>query len=270
MNNQDEKRTLRRRRRRRFAGLTAFLLAVLSAVAVLCLAIFFKVQTIAVVGVHRYLDDDIIYVSGIQQEENILAIDTKASEEQIREAFPYVEEVKVVRMLPTTVEIRVTESVPALVVVGPAHSYTLLSASGRMIEQGSGVAREDLPLVVGADFSAFPAGSYGDETAEESLTTLRYVLEAMEDTGIQNINYIDVGDRLNTVLLYDNRVLLSMGSEKDLSGKLRRAMELLDNQLEENYVGRIDLSIQGRGYTERVDVDALMNEEYRENYFKYE
>lgn len=249
--------------------MVAFLLAVLSAVVILCLAIFFKIHTITVVGTHRYLEEDIIYLSGIEPEQNILAIDPAASARQVLEAFPYMEEVKVVRLLPTTVEIRITESVPALVIINPDQQYTLLSSSGRMIEQGTGVAREDLPLVVGADFSRFPAGSYGDESVEETLTTLRYLLDAIQETGIEHISYIDVGDRLSTAILYDNRALVNLGSEKDLPGKLRRAMELLENQLDKRFVGRVDVSVPGRGYTEGSDVDQLMNEDYRADYFKY-
>lgn len=270
MKRQDDKKDFKRRRRRRFAGLVAFLLAVLSAVVVLCLAIFFKIQTITVVGTHRYQESDIIYVSGILPEQNILAIDPAASAQHVLESFPYMEAVRVVRRLPTTVEIQVTESVPALVVINSPDSYTLLSTSGRMIEQGSGVAREELPLVVGADLSQFPPGSYGDETVEETLTTLRYLLDAIQETGMEHISYIDVGDRLSTALLYDNRALVVLGSEKDLPGKLRRAKELLDHQLGDRFVGRVDLSVPDRGYTEAADVDELMHEDYRAGYFKYE
>lgn len=173
-------------------------------------------------------------------------------------------------MLPTTVEIRITESKPALIVVNSSNSYTLLSASGRMIEQCEGVAREDLPLVVGADFSQYPDGSYGDEAVEETMTTLKYILAGIEASGIEHINYIDVSDRLSTALLYDNRVLLYMGSEVKLDSKFQRAMEILDGELDENFVGTLDLSIPNRGYASAKDVDSLMNQVYRENYFKYE
>lgn len=264
-----EKREQTRRRRKKFAGIMVFLLAVFSAVVILCVAVFFKVQTITVTGSIRYLEEDIVYISGIQLEQNILSIDTVYSAREIREEFPYVEAVEVVRVLPTTVEIRITESVPALVVVNSAQSYTLLSSTGRMIEQGYGTATEDLPLVVGADFSIFPAGSYGDETVEETLTTLRSLLEALEATGLEDINYIDVGDRLSTVVLYDNRVLVELGSERDMTTKLIRAKELLENQLAENFVGTLDLTVAGKAYTSVADVDSLMNEDYKESYFKF-
>ena len=270
MNDQDGRVRMKRRRRRRFAGLLAFLLAVLSAVAVLCLAMFFKVKTITVLGTQRYYAQDVVAVAQIYIDQNIFAVDTKTAAQSIQDAFPYVESVAVVRVLPTTIEIRITESQPALIVVNAADQYTLLSSSGRMIEQCQGIAREDLPLVVGADFSAFPDGSYGDDEVAETLTTLRYVLAALEEVGLEEINYIDVSDRLSTLLLYDNRVLLELGSETDLTDKLRRGQEILEHQLEEDYVGTLDLSIPNRGYAQPVDVDALINPIYREYYFKYE
>lgn len=83
MERQDEKKRLKRRRRKRFAGLLVFLLAVFSAVVVLCLAMFFKIQTITVLGTERYYAQDVVAAAELYIDQNIFAIDTGAAAEKV-------------------------------------------------------------------------------------------------------------------------------------------------------------------------------------------
>ena len=148
-------------------GYVAFLVLVLTGAAILCLAMFFRTKEIVVTGNDRYTAEELISASGIQLEQNIFTVDRGRTAAQIKSVFSYLEEVQVVPVMPTTMEIRVVESIPQLMVVNSAESYSLLSTGGRVIEQCLGMAGEDLPLVVGTDFSWCTQGAYPEELPPE-------------------------------------------------------------------------------------------------------
>lgn len=274
-------------------GYIAFLVLVLTGAAVLCLAMFFRTKSIAVTGNERYSDKEIISASGIQLEQNVFSVDRKRTARQIEDAFSYLESVEVAPVLPTTMEIRVVESVPRLRVVNTETSYSLLSTRGRIIEQCVGLAEEGLPLVLGANFGWCDQGAYPerlppevtnkrhkehrDATEEETeavrvMQTLAYVVQASEASGMAELDYIDVSDRLSTSVLWDKRVLIRLGTELDLEHKFLFVKTILEEELDENFTGVVDvstLSRNARGYTRQLAVEEFMDPFYLEHYYKY-
>ena len=284
---------IKRRRRRRWLGYLAFLAVVLSTAAVLCLAMFFRTREIVVTGNSRYTAEELISASGIQLEQNIFTVDRGRTAAQIKGAFSYLEEVEVVPVLPTTMEIRVVESVPALAVVDSPTSYSLLSTGGRIIEQCLGVSEDGLPLVLGTDLSWCGQGAYPAELPPEVtdtkhkdhreatdrelegvrvMKTLGYVMEAAEEAGLTDICYIDVEDELSTDILWDQRVLIKVGTELELARKLEFAKAVLEEELEPDFTGVVDVSVLpkvSRAYTREEAVEEFMDPWYLENYYKY-
>lgn len=273
-------------------GYIAFLVVVLTGAAVLCLAMFFRTKEIIVTGNERYSDRELISASGIQLEQNVFSVDRRRTAQQIIDVFSYLEEVEIVPVLPTTMEIRVVESVPRLRVVNTAASYSLVSTSGRIIEQCVGLAEEDLPLVLGADFSWCDQGSYPvvlpaevtnrrhknhrEATVEETeavrvMQTLAYVIRSSEAAEME-VDYIDVSDQLSTNVLWDQRALIRLGTELDLDHKLLLAKTILEEELEEDFVGVVDvstLSRNSRAYTRQLAVEEFIHPFYLEHYYKY-
>ena len=288
-----EKGRIKRRKRRRWLGYMAFLAVVLTVAAVLCLAMFFRTQEIVVVGNQRYTAEEIISASGIQLEQNVFTVDRARTAEQIKGVFSYLEEVEVVPVLPTTMEIRLVESVPALVVVNSETSYSLLSTGGRIIEQCAGMSQEELPLVLGTNFSWYQQGAYPEELPEvvtntrrkdhreatdqelegvRVMTTLNYVMESIETSGLTNVNYIDVSDDLSTSILWDQRALIKLGTELELDRKLEFAKAILEQELDEDFTGVVDVSVLpkiSKAYTREEPVEEFMDSFYLENYYKY-
>jgi len=284
---------VKKRKRRRWIGYIAFLILVLAGAAVLCLAMFFRTQEIVVTGNERYTTEELIGASGIQLEQNIFSVDRERTAAQIKSAFSYLEEVRVVPVMPTTMEIRVVESVPQLMVVNSAGSYSLLSTGGRIIEQCVGLAGEELPLVLGTDFSWCGQGDYPEvlppevtdrrhkehrEATERELEavrvmqTLHYITASAEATGFTGIGYIDVSDDLSTSILWHKRVLIRLGTELELDRKLTFAKAILEEELGEEFVGTIDVSVlpkNSRAYTREEKVEDFMDPFYLENYYKY-
>lgn len=280
----EKERKYRPKRRRRRGGDTAaitFVLVVLSIATVVCVVMFFPITDITVVGESRYAAQELIEASGIRLDQNILTVDGHRVSESLLKQFPYLEEVRISRVLPNLVEIHVFEAKPAVIIVNSKESYTLLSATGRVLEQRKGVSRERLLLVVGADYSAFPEGSLPGsfivqgqdpedtdvaQRCQEIMTIIRQVMRAVEETGFTGIDYIDVSDPLCTFLLYKGRALLKIGSELELSYKLTMASEILKSQLGDKFVGTIDLTFPPHAYILEQDISKLVNQEYWQVY----
>lgn len=288
-----DRNRVKKRKRRRWIGYIAFLLLVLTGAGILCLAMFFRTKEIVVTGNDRYTAEELISASGIQLEQNIFSVDRERTAAQIKSVFSYLEEVRVVPVMPTTMEIRVVESIPQLTVVNSADSYSLLSTGGRIIEQSAGLAGEELPLVVGTDFSWCDQGAYPEElpaevvnrrhkehreATEEELEavrvmqTLRYVMASVAAAGLEGVNYIDVSDELSTSILWDKRALIRLGTELELERKLSFAKAILEQELGEDFVGTIDVSVlskNSRAYTREEKAEEFIDPFYLEHYYKY-
>ncbi|MEG2074574.1 MAG: FtsQ-type POTRA domain-containing protein [Angelakisella sp.] len=283
----------RKKRGRKILATAAFLLTVSAIAAVICLAMFFNITDISVAGLLEYTPEEVIAITGIKKGQNIFAVDDKAVTQAIHSAFPYVDTVKVVRLLPTTVELVITETKAELVMVNSPASYTLIGGNGRVLRQRTDVSTEGLPIFIGADISSLPEGQTisqkelekasaaagADKSLEPfcntmlkavgSLNTAQYLLSAAKETEFDKVSYYDVGDNLSVSLLYDNRVLVELGSELELDYKMQFGKKVL-GELGESFCGTVNLSTAGnnqRSYAREQDIKPLMNTIYLEGYY---
>lgn len=88
----------------------------------------------------------------------------------------------------------------------------------------------------------FLNGKSEQETEAEAFQTLLDLVNAVEATGFRNITMVDLSDRLNTAVVYDDRILIELGSVADLSYKLQFANHILEQQLPSSFQGVIDAS----------------------------
>lgn len=80
------------------------------------------------------------------------------------------------------------------------------------------------------------------EKEEEAFRTLSELVAAVKETGFQNITMVDLSDSLNTAVVYDDRVLIELGSVADLSYKLQFVEYLLENKEPVGFRGVMDAS----------------------------
>ena len=119
-----------RKRRGRFGGLYKVLSVLLAAAAVIvACVVFFRVNTIEVVGNVRYTAEEIIEASGIKMGDNLITLAGGRVSAAIRAQLPYVEGVTLQRAYPDGLVIRVTERVAAAS-VDSAEGRWLISAQG--------------------------------------------------------------------------------------------------------------------------------------------
>ena len=119
----------RRRNRGRFGGLYKLLsiLLILAAIILGCV-VFFRVNTMLVEGNSRYTAEEVIAASGVQQGDNLFALNKSHMISQILTRLPYVDDLSIQRKLPDTLVFYVTESVPVAWVESGGTCWLLDSA----------------------------------------------------------------------------------------------------------------------------------------------
>lgn len=247
-------RRKKKRRARRLLNLFAVLLAVTG--LVLCLTVFFKIDTVTVEGGVRYTADEIQQASGITVGGNLFRFFTANRAKRIEKALPYIDTVKIKRSLPSSVTITVTESNEAALI--PLESgYCAVNSSLKIVnlyQDATGAA----PILLGTEtVSAEIAEKYACED-EFDQALIEELLPLLEKYGyIEKTGLIDVSDRLSVRFVYDGRLVVDLGTSSELDYKLEMLATVLERE-SDSLVGRVDLSDSGEGLVSD-EADAAHN-----------
>jgi cell division septal protein FtsQ len=218
-----------------YLAATIFLMAVCT---VLSVTVLFNVTDITVSGDSRYSEDEIIQASGVEYGANLIRMNASEIEVRILNALVYLDEVKVIKHLPSGLELFVSGAVPALSV---QHDdlYYLVSSNGRVLEETTAnmntVSNVHTILVTGltldGDQSVGEPLALEDETKLKALFEVFHALEQDSFTGIRSIN---ISDKLNIILNYEDRIELQLGDTTNLREKLYVAKTLIEKEIEVN------------------------------------
>lgn len=235
-------RKLKRRRKRRMKRLVALLVFfLLIAVTTLSLTVFFKTEKVEVVGITRYNHEDIIEKSGIKTGENLIMLNTAEVGDTLQQEFVYIENVRIKKNIFTgTAKIIIEEATPFCTLT-TEEGYYLVSRGGTVLERLSDKP-SDMYTVTGLSITDDMIGKKLDNDGDEQLSVLEEILSAIESTGIKNITDIDIGDVLNIVINYENRVDIEFGTRTELEYKMKYAKEILENSIKSYERGTLDVS----------------------------
>ena len=242
-------RKRRPRRRRRGSGFLYRLLTVLtiSAVIVVALTLFFKVETIVVEGNVRYTEDEIREASGVSPGDNLFLLNRSAISQRMTEQLPYLETVRPVPKLPDTLLIEVTECASTYAIPQEGVVW-VISGVGKLV----GTAQEtgDLPVIDGCELLAPSVGSHMAlatefHTRQESLLSLLSALDEAE--AVEQVDAIHLDNPATLVMDYAGRFSVVMPYGADY-GKLLRFVDEAMGRLESNETGIIDLTIEGEAH----------------------
>ncbi len=268
-NNRRRKKRRRGKRTLHYILLTIFFLAL---GATLSLTVFFKIDSVTVIGVDKYPPDEIIAASGIEIGDNLFRIDKTTVKSKLKEQFPYLDTVKLNLKMPHGIQIEATQCTPAGA-VEDGDEFLMITREGKVLEKGILLIPENIPLILGVNtYGATPGKKLSDydkdskdseaenaaKEAEAAMTMLDYLLDAADATGFADITNVDLTDVYNMKIIYENRLLLNLGTEAELTEKLNFIKELIDNRLDENVEGIIDAGNISRSllFTEMPIEDA--------------
>lgn len=209
---------------------------VLAIILIACLVFFFNIETIQIEGVTLYGDEQIQIVGGVQSGQNLIRLDTDVVEERLKNNLVYIEDVKVQQKLPSTLVITCTEAEKA-VDIEENGSYYVVSSSGRVLEQ-SAKPTGRIPVIKGFELKSKTPGE--ELASKDSLKTdiLSQLLAGIQDNHYKRITNIDMSDRSDIKILYDERIEIRLGSSVDIESKLTQIKAVIDRQ-REDYEGTV-------------------------------
>ena len=240
------KKTKKRLRRRRW--ITGFF-AVLFAVAgiVLSLTVFFKITDVVVEGdINIYTQQEIIAVAGIEKGTNLFRINAKEKETEIWETLAYVESVNIRRKLPGTVVIEVTET-KKLFALEHKGQYVVVSDNLKILDISSDIP-EQVAKVIG--ISAIDPVK-GEALTYEETENIDYFFNIVDllDTYelLEGVSELDITDKLNYTMIYENRIKIMIGTANNLELKVREIQKMITDKIGPDEQGFLDVS-----YSEQI------------------
>ncbi len=286
----------RRRRRRRgnfFLHYMLILVVLITVVVVLSLTVFFKIENITVQypqvttqdntddttedddslisqsEVH-YSEEDIKAELGIALQDNLFLADLERARQNLINEFSYINDVKLTREYPPEIIVEVSYANPIAGFGDYAQGYTLISREGRILEMGADLPAGVIPIVGWQPPSELETGDYLQdlpeeptdtqlqqaETSKEIMLMASYIVDGMAQTGL-TAQQVDLSDRYNIVFHYSPDITVEFGSEGDLVHKMEFVKEIIDTQLEENFVGTIYAEQSGRVWVDPQDAPPI-------------
>jgi len=255
-----------------------FLLRLISVVAavlalVVALAVFFRVETVTVLGAEKYTPWMICEASGIQTGDGLLTLSKARAAGKIKSALPYVDQVKIIRQLPSTVQIEITELDVTYAIAAEDTTWWLIDSSGRAVEAidasgASGYTRilgvtiqtprqnqnvtatETLPVTEGTEADGetqdgeVTIPTQPVETNGQRLSAALSVLKALEENGIiGQVSAVNVESLADLALQYGQRFQVKLGSADRISYKISYMSQMVA-QLADHQTGTLDVSFE--------------------------
>ncbi|HHW46558.1 MAG TPA: FtsQ-type POTRA domain-containing protein [Clostridiales bacterium] len=234
------KNSIRRRRKRRRLKIQfylALLFIFLSIIGVLAYTVLFPAKKITVMGECKYNAVEIIEVSEIKIGKSIFQIDTNAVKSRIETRLTYIETAKVSRKLPFEVLIEVSAAVPRYACKFEG-SYLLASETGKILEIVADKP-EGVTIISGLKLNNPKSGHYIEFLDMDQ----KYVFDQLKQgisSRLLDINFIDLSDIVDIQLIYENRILINLGSSIDLDYKLAHVAAVL-KELDQSEEGTLNL-----------------------------
>ncbi|NCC87357.1 MAG: FtsQ-type POTRA domain-containing protein [Clostridia bacterium] len=235
-----KRRRLKKRKQIIFYTFSLFLLLVVA--VILSLTVFFKVETITVEGKTSYSNDKVIKMSGINKNDNLFLIDKSKAAENIMQKLPYIGSVKISNKLPSGIVISVEKTTEKCAIAN-GEGYVLTNENSKVLQVGVTEIDEKLILISGGNVKKSEIGKNIEFENKETQELVEKIMESVKVNKIEDITQIDVSDKLNIKMTYQNRIEMLFGSISQIDKKMEFAVEVLEkeNERSKNQEGIIDL-----------------------------
>jgi len=230
----------RRRKRKSRVGLFyAFVLLIAVAIGVtLCLTVFFRIETIEIVGETRYSNKEIENYSQIAKDQNLFLGNLTKAKETIMQNLPYIDDVAVSRKMPSTVVLKVTEATPAGV-IGTDEKWVIINAKGKVLEEEQGDYPPGIAEISGVEADLAAPGSQVTFHNPNDASVLVDLIRTLNDTGLGKITSIHIEQGVSVTLVYDDRVTMRIGTPTELTEKLAGAKRALEENISPTARGKM-------------------------------
>ncbi len=231
----------RRPKRKRNLSLYYIMIFMISALILFILSrtVLFRINEYKVSGVSRYTIEQILSAGDLSTGKNMFSLNIDKTEEKIKKALIYVENINIRRKLPDTLIVEVEEAIPYACCEYEGTRYAVISRNGRYLETEQQSPREELLTVIGMDLQEVSLGADFKSSDANKKTILMDLISSIDEICPGKIKYIDITDRTDIVMGYDGRIDIEFGSSLDYKYKLRYITAIIEDSLEPDATGRI-------------------------------
>ena len=203
------------------------LLVIVSLFVALSFTVLFNASEIVVSGkCQHYTKEQIIDASGLNIGDNLIKTDVKSAAAKVESKLPYIYTAKVKRKFPNTFEINVAEA-KADGIFSVNDKYAL-TCKGKVLE----IVDE---YVSGSTLYKVPIKQAKTGSNIVMDEKIKYVYDemnnAIKNSSLDNITVVSFSSSVNIKLVYDNRLLLDIGTTENLEEKLKSGAKVVESVL---------------------------------------
>ncbi|MBQ6675353.1 MAG: FtsQ-type POTRA domain-containing protein [Ruminococcus sp.] len=206
-------------------------------VVIMSFTLFFNVKQADIKGCELYTYDQVLVMSGVSNKTNLLRMDTDVIEQRLVKGLPYIEGAKVTKRFPDSIDIELTEATQRASLDNDGR-YTIVSSQGVVLETDRKAPISGLPVIKG--FEEESDTTPGDEIKSKDNLKAKIVktlLSSIDKLGLTKVGEIDITDRTNIVLRYDDRIDIYIGSSYDMEYKLEQIKYVIDRGVNSSFRG---------------------------------
>ncbi|MDE6031580.1 MAG: FtsQ-type POTRA domain-containing protein [Oscillospiraceae bacterium] len=221
---------LPRKRRRSGNYILYYLMAGIAAIVVFVIlanTLLFNCASIEAEGFERYTAEEIVAASGIAVGENLLHIDAARAQENIVSSLAYIDMAKITKKYPTRIIITVAEAEKWFCVYQDGVTAAI-SRGGKILEH---CAANGLVTVKGFEAESVEVGGRLKSVIDGKNEIPAEIMSAAEKAGLSKITEIDLTDRFDIKILYDNRITMEIGNVTDIESKLTVGAAIIRDEL---------------------------------------
>ena len=233
------RKRLKRRKGKLYLFYFLVVLIVVGISVALSLTVFFKLDTVTIIGCNEYTKQQIVDVSTVKMGENLFRIDTNLIKDKLQKQLPYVEDAQVCIRLPATLSITIQQA-KAVGYFAKGNSFFVLSEKNKILQEQSTTANLNMAEINGINLKTCNIGEsvvFADDNFANALLVLD---QALIDNKMDKISVIDITDYLNLKVEYDHRITITFGTQVDLENKVKLTKYVLDNDISKIEMGTID------------------------------
>ncbi len=256
----------RPRRRRRNLSLYYLMMFAACVIVFLILArtVLFRINEYDISGNSMYSNEQILDAGGLRYGKNLYSINLEKTAEKIKDNLIYIEDISLRRKLPDKFIIEVTEA-RAFACCEYESRYAIITKGGRYLETEQLGARAGLIQITGMELTNVALGEDFESRDDAKRTIILDLMESISEVCDKKITEIDITDRTNIKMVYDNRITIDFGSSMDYDYKLRYITAIIEENLDPEAEGEIiyHSSTAGASFIDKNDLE--LNEQERED-----
>lgn len=228
---------------------------------VLSLTVFFNINVIVIKGESIYSTQRISDVLGVKKGQNLFRINIDDIESHVLNELPEIETVKVRRNLPDKLSVTITPCV-SLAQIQVGDKIFEISQSNKIIREIND-KNQELLSIKGLEPQSTQIGVIATSVDTHKNDILKDIIDTIEKIDFTGITTIDITDRLNIKLIYNNNITLEVGSSLDLEYKIEFLKSVTDEKIDEDFDGKIVMF--GNKFAQILESDSEKNEELQNN-----